>query len=97
MLQHQAAQAQNAETFPDFTPTQDPLVLSAALFSALGAWTGQRIGTATTPFLHYDSNSGALAYDADGTGPTAGITIALFGVATHPAELGLDILIVDGL
>lgn len=86
----------NADTFTDFSPAQDTVVLSAAVFTALRAWAGQRIGTETTPCLRYDSGTGALDYDIDGSGPVAGITIAFVGVATHPAELGACILIVDG-
>jgi Ca2+-binding RTX toxin-like protein len=71
------------DTITDFTVAVDDIVLSSAAFSALapGALTGAefRIGaSAITAAQHviYNSTTGALFYDADGSGGGAAVQIA---------------------
>lgn len=44
--------------------------------------------------LLYDSDSGALYYDADGAGANDAFQIALLGAATHPNLISTDILVI---
>ncbi len=83
------------DTVTDFTPGTDKLALSAATFTALAGAVGTAIDPDTNAFTAYNPATGAITYDADGEGVgAAGVVIALLGVATHPASLGLDILVV---
>jgi Ca2+-binding RTX toxin-like protein len=82
----------SVDTVLDFMPGQDKLVLSKAVFGALTQ--GSTLDPDTNAFVGYNPGTGALTYDADGEGVgNAGIVIALLGVGTHPAQLGLDILV----
>ena len=51
-------------------------------------------GTTATSHLIYNSTSGVLYYDADGSGAGAAVQVALIGTTTHPALTAADILIV---
>ena len=53
---------------------------------------GTRVGLSAN--LSYDSGTGELAYDADGAGGGAAVTIAILGLATHPGALGADFLLI---
>jgi Ca2+-binding RTX toxin-like protein len=44
--------------------------------------------------LLYDTGTGALYYDADGTGPTAPVLFAQLGTASHPNLVASDFVIV---
>ena len=82
----------NVDTLLDFQTAQDVMELSVSIFTVYAG----RIGTvvSTSANLTYSSVSGILAYDADGAGSGAPVTIAILGVSTHPASLGADFLIV---
>jgi Ca2+-binding RTX toxin-like protein len=41
----------------------------------------------------YDQTTGALSYDADGTGAGAAVQIAIIGTTTHPALVASDFLV----
>ena len=83
--------ATNLDTITDFGAVDDTMQLSNAIFSALGGtilaadFLINTSGVATTAQANiiYNSTNGALFYDADGTGVTAGIQFAtLFGAPT---------------
>jgi Ca2+-binding RTX toxin-like protein len=83
--------ATNLDTITDFQSGIDTIVLSAAVFTVFGGVVGTRVGL--SPNLTYDSGTGALAYDEDGAGSTAAVTIAIIGTGPHPASLGADFVI----
>jgi len=82
----------NVDTVTDFQSGVDTIALKASLFSALGS-AGTRVGLGDN--LLYDSDSGELAYDADGAGGDEAVVIAVIGVDTHPGALGTDFLLVS--
>lgn len=89
--------AGNVDTLTDFVSGVDTIQLSAAIFKALGGTAGSLLegqfwsaagankGHDADDRLIYDSHSGALYYDADGSGGGASVQIALLGNAAHPA------------
>ena len=90
-------------TDTDFSHADDTIQLSKTIMTALGATgtislddfkvsTGATgVGTITsfdtTDRIIYNQTSGALYYDADGSGATAAIQIALLGTTTHPTNI----------
>ncbi len=82
----------NIDTLTDFTSAVDVIELSAGIYTAFAAQVGQMIGTNAN--LSYDSVTGVLAYDADGAGAGAPLTIAILGTSSHTASLGNDFLII---
>jgi VCBS repeat-containing protein len=80
----------NVDTITDFTPGEDLIRLSSTVFTSLTAGTltadeffaGTAANDATDRII-YDSESGNLYYDADGTGDTEQVLIAtLVGTLT---------------
>jgi Ca2+-binding RTX toxin-like protein len=89
-----AGALQSTDTVTDFVSGQDRIVLSKAVFTAFAATAvGTLVDPDTNAFVDYNPATGALSYDADGAGAGAAVTIALLGVATHPASLGADVMI----
>ncbi len=76
--------ATNLDTISDFVAIDDTMQLSSAIFSALGGVIAaadfqiNATGAATTALANiiYNSSTGGLFYDADGTGAIAGIQFA---------------------
>jgi len=95
------------DTITDFTHAQaDHIQLSKAVYAGLVgaagsvltadefyAAAGATSAHDATDHLIYNTTTGALYYDADGTGSGAAIEIALLGTATHPALVFSDILV----
>ncbi|WP_419898783.1 hypothetical protein [Roseomonas sp. USHLN139] len=85
----------NIDVIRDFDPAEDVILLSRAVFAALpqgrlrdGAFaTGSRAGEADDRIL-YDAASGALRYDADGTGAQSAVQFATLakGLALTAAD-----------
>ena len=81
----------NVDRITDFSLTDDTIQLENAVFTGLGSGTGTldsslfRSGAGVTTAgdssdrIIYNTTSGALFYDADGTGTTAAVQIALIG------------------
>lgn len=96
----------NLETITDFVSGTDKLQLSKAIFSGLGSsignlavgqfWsaTGATSGHDADDRLIYNTTTGALYYDADGSGRVSAVQIALIGTATHPNLAYTDIQII---
>jgi len=93
------------DTVTDFTSGSDKIHLSDDVFTSLGApgalsGTALLVGTgslATTSVqrLIYNTSSGGLFYDADGSGAAhSAIQIAIVGSTSHPALTSADFLIV---
>ncbi|MBK7674871.1 MAG: calcium-binding protein [Candidatus Accumulibacter sp.] len=80
-----------ADLITDFVSGVDRIALKASAFTGLGD-VGDTVGL--SDHLIYDSGTGVLAYDRDGTGPDALVPFATLGEGTHPATLGMDFLIV---
>ena len=85
-----AASSKNIDTLSDFTVSDDKIQLSKTVFkgfSAVGvisdtsflSGAGKTSAMTTAQKLIYDSSSGKLYYDADGSGKIAAIQIALIG------------------
>lgn len=99
--------AANTDTIADFQSGIDKIQLSKAIFTALGAagssltqaqfWAGTGVikGHDGDDRVVYNNTTGALYYDADGSGNTAAIQIALLGISTHPNLLFSDLQIIS--
>jgi Ca2+-binding RTX toxin-like protein len=83
--------AGNIDTITDFATGVDTIALSATLFPALGL-DGEHVGLSAN--LTYSPVTGVLAYDSDGAGAGAAVTIAILGASSHPATLGTDFLLI---
>ena len=85
----------NKDTITDFNHTDDTIQLYKMVMSALGSagtLSANNFKLSTQALdssdrIIYNVNSGALSYDADGSGATASIQIALIGVTTHPTNI----------
>jgi len=96
----------NMDTIGDFQPGADKIQLSRAVFTALGTtainltpsqfWAGAGVvkGHDADDRLAYNTATGALYYDADGSGASAAVQIALLGTTTHPTLLYSDFQII---
>ncbi|VIO77545.1 hypothetical protein [Bradyrhizobium ivorense] len=86
--------ANNVDTITDFTSGTDRLVLDHAIFSAIGTGpladaafaSSLAAETASTRFV-YNASTGAVFYDADGSGAGAAVQFATLGTTSHPATL----------
>lgn len=93
------------DTITDFTAGTDKIHLSDDVFTALNApgtlgassllvGTGD-VATAAAQRLIYNTTTGALYYDADGSGAQHGaIQIAIVGTSTHPTLAATDFVVV---
>lgn len=92
------------DTITDFTSGEDLIQLSSKVFKALDDDTLANdfisYTNATAPLandghhLLYNSDTGALYYDADGSGAKAAIQIGLLGEDTHPTLGSSDFIVV---
>jgi Ca2+-binding RTX toxin-like protein len=88
----------NIDTITDFTHGVDHIELAQSIFTALGmgalAADAFTTGVATTAAQHilYDTETGALSYDADGSG--AGAAIQFATLQQHLALTGTDFQVV---
>jgi Ca2+-binding RTX toxin-like protein len=85
----------NKDTITDFVSGADKIELSKTIFAALDMVGGLSTdaffasasatkGNDASDRIVYNTTTGALYYDADGSGATAAIQIALLGSLTHP-------------
>ncbi|MFM7274042.1 MAG: hypothetical protein ACKO4A_09315 [Gammaproteobacteria bacterium] len=96
--------AGNIDTITDFSVGTDRIRLDDDVFTALQAGSlaasqfrsGEGVNTAgdADDRILYNTTTGALFYDPDGTGPLAPIRFATLGVATHPELGAADFLVV---
>lgn len=96
----------NADTLTDFVAGNDKIALSTAVFTALassntaehslsaGRFVGAAQAADSNDFIVYNAQTGALYYDADGSGRGAAVQIALVGNQTHPTLTATDFVIV---
>ena len=86
--------ASNKDTLTDFAPGIDKLQFSKSVFKGLSVgalkteafWSGPGVTAAhdASDRLMYNSSTGALYYDSDGSGPASAVQVALVGISTHP-------------
>jgi VCBS repeat-containing protein len=98
--------ANNVDTITDFVSGSDRIDLEntgGGLFNALpagalseGAFDVVGIGAAAdgNTRIIYDPTTGALSYDADGTGATAAVQFAIVGVTIHPSLAYTDFVVI---
>jgi serralysin len=96
----------NKDTITDFTSGTDKIQLSKAVMTALGStlgtlatgqfWSGASVtaGHDSDDRIVYNTTTGALYYDADGSGSGAAVQLALLGTSTHPSLLYTDLQII---
>ena len=94
----------SSDTITDFQHGVDQLQMSKAVFQGLSStgllgtalfWSGAGVTKAHDAddrFL-YNTTTGALYYDADGTGKTSAVQLGLLGASTHPLLTAGDILV----
>ena len=98
--------SKNKDTITDFTSGTDHIQFSKAIFTGLGSsvgnltesqfWSGAGVTKAhdVDDRIIYNTTSGALYYDADGSGKGAAVQVALIGTSTHSALAYTDIAII---
>jgi Ca2+-binding RTX toxin-like protein len=101
-----ALSSTNVDTITDFNRADDSIRLDNAVMAGLGATTGALSAAAfvsgagrttaadASDRVIYNTTTGDLYYDADGTGSSAAVKIALIGTSTHPALDHTDFLII---
>jgi Ca2+-binding RTX toxin-like protein len=100
-----SATANNLDTILDFTTGADKIQLSKSIFANLGAtgnltensfWSaaGAVKGNDANDRVVYNTTTGALYYDADGSGSGAYVQIALLGTSSHPAMAFTDFVVI---
>jgi Ca2+-binding RTX toxin-like protein len=97
-----SALAKNVDKITDFLAVDDTVQLENAIFTKLTA-TGSlpnadfKIGTAaadSNDYLIYNPTSGALYYDADGSGAGAAVQLAVLGINSHPTLSSADFMVI---
>ena len=92
--------ASNLDSLTDFTPGSDTLVLDHRIFAALsiGALSGASLVSGANPvaadgndFILYNTATGLLSYDADGSG--VGAAVGFASITTKPALTAADFLV----
>lgn len=89
------------DTILDFNPTDDTIKLENKYFTSLtttGTLDAGSLVLGTTAsdnndFILYNSKTGALYYDADGSGSGVAVQIALLGTAAHPTLTNADFVV----
>jgi len=96
----------NKDTITDFTSGVDKIDLENSVMSALGLttgtlashqfWSGEGVVTGhdADDRIVYNTSTGALYYDADGSGSGGAFQIALIGLSIHPTLTYQDFLII---
>ena len=94
----------NKDTITDFNVTDDTIQLENAIFTkltTLGALATANfcanatgIATDSNDFICYNTTTGALSYDADGSGVGASVAFAVLGTTVHPMLTAADFVIV---
>jgi uncharacterized delta-60 repeat protein len=86
----------------DFSPTDDTIKLKNVFFTALaetGRLNSANFVTSNTAvdnndFIIYNNTTGALFYDADGSGLGSAVQIAVLGLTTHPTLTNADFVVI---
>ena len=94
--------ANNVDKILDFVAGTDKIQLSKTVFTSFGATgnlTANLFSSGTTAQdaddrISYNSTTGALYYDADGTGSGAAVQIAILGTSSHPTVAYTDFAVI---
>ena len=98
--------SKNKDTITDFISGTDHIQFNKAIFTGLGSsmgnlteiqfYSGAGVTKAhdTDDRIIYNSTTGALYYDADGSGKGVAVQVALIGTSTHPSLAYTDIAII---
>ena len=97
--------ANNVDTILDFVAGTDKIQLSKSVFTSLGTtgsltnnafWSaaGAVAGHDADDRVVYNTTTGALYYDADGTGSVAAVQIAILGSSSHPTLTNADFAVI---
>ena len=92
----------NHDTVTDFVHALDILQFSKAVFTTISSWTETAFwsgawavaGDDSTDRIVYNTTTGNLYYDADGSGAGSSILVATIGITTHPTLDWYDIQLV---
>ena len=95
----------NKDSITDFSLADDTIRLENSIMTGLGIANGVlaagafhsgtfNIATEADDRIIYNSSTGALFYDADGTGSTAVVQIAVIGISSHPALTNADFMVI---
>ena len=94
----------NKDTITDFNVTDDTIQLENAIFTKLTTLgslatanfcaNATGIATDSNDFICYNTTTGALSYDADGSGAGASVAFAVLGTTVHPMLTAADFVIV---
>ncbi len=92
----------NHDTIADFVHGTDILQFSKAVFNTISSWNsnafwsgaGVNAGHDSSDRIVYNTTTGNLYYDADGSGSGAAALVALIGTSNHPALSYTDIQLV---
>ena len=76
--------------FTGLTGAVNTALTDAAFFAAANATAAQD----PSDRLIYNTTTGVLLYDRDGTGSAAAVQIALIGTTTHPTLVAADFLLI---
>jgi len=94
----------NKDTITDFVAVDDTIKLENAIFTKLttagnlnaanfvASATGNAVDA--NDYVLYNTTSGVLSYDADGSGAGAAIAFALLGTTSHPAITAADFVVI---
>jgi Ca2+-binding RTX toxin-like protein len=99
-----SAASQNMDTILDFVSGEDKIYLSKAAFAKVGSSGNLKANAFYTDAnataghdaddrIVYNSATGALYYDADGSGSVAAVQIAIIGVGNHPTMGAADLVV----
>ena len=96
----------NIDTVTDFVSGTDKILLENSVFTGFaGLSAGQAlpsssfvsgaspVATTTSATVLYNTSTGALLYDADGSGSGVAVQFATLGTTTHPTILASDFII----
>lgn len=82
----------NIDTITDYEVGVDQIQLSSSIFTTFANQVGQTVGL--SQYLIYNQSTGALSYDADGSGGAAALQFAIVGTSSHPSLAADHFLIV---
>ena len=94
----------NKDTITDFNVADDTIQLENAIFTKLTALgtlatsyfcaNATGIAADSNDFICYNTATGVLSYDADGSGLGASVAFAVLGNSVHPALTAADFVVV---
>ncbi|MDK9693206.1 MAG: hypothetical protein OEL19_03015 [Sulfurimonas sp.] len=94
----------NKDTITDFVAVDDTIKLENAIFTKLTTtgvlnaanFVASSGGTAVdaNDYVLYNTSSGVLSYDADGSGAGVAVAFALLGTSTHPTITAADFVVI---